>query len=112
MLRKKDVARIIHDRFTLRGGARIPLYLGEWMIDYVFEAIKIGLIEDGCVDIKSHAVIQRVDVPEHQKRMPDDTYITIPAKAKIRTEWKARFLGDVNDGEIKEISNARRKKFY
>ena len=41
MLRKKDVARIIHDRFTLRGGARIPLYLGEWMIDYVFEAVII-----------------------------------------------------------------------
>ncbi len=110
MLKKKDLARIIQDRFTLRGGTKIPLYLGEWMIDYVFEAIKIGLIEDGRVEIKNHANIERIDVPEHQKRMPDDSYITIPAKSKIRTEWKSRFVGDVNDGEIKEISNARRKK--
>lgn len=110
MLKKKDIARIIHDRYCLRGGVRIPLYLGEWMIDYVLEAIKIGLIEDGCVDISNGVTIQRVDVPEHQKRMPDDSYVTTPAKTKIRTKWKPRFKEDVYNGEIKEISNARRKK--
>lgn len=101
MLRKKDLARIIHDRFRLRGGAKIPLYLGEWFVDYVFEAIKIGLIEDGVVDIKGQAVIERIDVPEHQKRMPDGTYITIPEKSKIRVGWKPKFIDDVNKGEIK-----------
>ena len=39
MLRRNDLARIISDRFALRGGKRIPIYLGEWMIDYVFEAV-------------------------------------------------------------------------
>ena len=51
MLKRNDLARIISDRFTLRGGKRIPIYLGEWMIDYVFEAVKIALIEDGVVNI-------------------------------------------------------------
>lgn len=80
------------------------------MIDYVFEAIKIGLIEDGSVDIKNHLFIEKIDVPEHDKRLPNDTYITIPAKTKLHTEWRSRFISDINDGEIKEFSNARRKK--
>jgi len=110
MLKRNDLGRIISERFALRGGKRIPRYLGDWMVDYVFEAIKIGLIEDGAVDIAGHVFIEKVDVPEHQKRMPDDSYITIPAKSKLHTEWRSRFKQDINKGEIKEISNARRKK--
>ena len=110
MLRKKDIARIIHDRYCLRGGTRIPLYLGEWMVDYVFDAIKLGLIEDGCVDISNTVTIERVDVPEHQKRMPDDTYATIPAKTKVRSRWKTRFKNDVRKGEVKEFDRGNKKR--
>lgn len=110
MLRKKDIARIIHDRYRLRGGVKIPLYLGEWMVDYVFSAIQFGLIEDGCVDIANTVTFERVDVPEHKKRMPDDTYVTTPAKTKIRTRWKTRFKQDIFNGEAKEIDYGRKKE--
>ena len=111
MLRKKDIARIIHDKYKLRNGYQIPLYLAEWMIDYVFEALKLGLIEDGVVDLVGYGTFQRVDVPEHTKRLPNDSYTTISAKSKVRTKWKPQFLKDVTNGEIKEKCNARRKKF-
>lgn len=97
MLRKKDIARIIHDRYRLRGGIKIPLYLGEWMVDYVFSAIQFGLIEDGCVDIANTVTFERVDVPEHKKRMPDDTYVIVPFKSKVRVEKKERFASDVTN---------------
>lgn len=103
MLNKTDIARIISDRYTLRGGTRIPLYLAEWMIDYVFSAIKLGVIEDGVVDLKQHVIFERVDVPEHEKKMPDGTYINIPEKSKMRIKAKPRFLEEINNEEVKEI---------
>lgn len=103
MLNKTDIARIISDRYTLRGGERIPIYLGEWMVDYVLGAIKLGLIEDGVVDLKHHILFERVDVPEHEKRMPDGTYKTIEPKSKIRVQFKPRFISDINKEEVKEI---------
>ena len=103
MLTRKDLGRIIGDRFTQRAGKRIPYYLGEWMVDYVFEAIKIGLVEDGFINIRNVANIRRIDVPEHQKRMPDDTYITIPAKSKLRVEFKNQFVDDVNKEQYREV---------
>lgn len=103
MLTRKDLGRIISERFTQRGGRRIPRYLGEWMVDFVFEAIKIGLVEDGMVNIRNVASIKRIDVPEHQKRMPDDSYITIPAKSKLRVEFKNQFVDDVNKEQYREV---------
>lgn len=103
MLKKRDLARIIHDRFRLRGGAKIPIYLGGWMVDYVFEAIKIGLMEDDVVEIQGCAVFTRTHVPEHDKRLPDDTYVTIPAKSKIRIEARPPFVRDVDKGVIKGV---------
>ena len=103
MLNKYGIARIISDRYTLRGGERIPIYLAEWMVDYVLNAIKIGVIEDGVVDLKQHISFERIDVPEHEKRMPDGTYATIPARSKVRVQLKPRFLDDVNREEVKEI---------
>ena len=38
MLKRRDLGRIISERFTLRAGKPIPIYLGDWMVDYVFEA--------------------------------------------------------------------------
>lgn len=103
MFTKDDLGRIISERFTLRAGERIPKYLGKWMVDYVFEAIKIALIEDGYVNIKNQATIKRIDVPEHEKRMPNGDVIIIPTRAKLNVEWKPRFMEDLNIGEIKEI---------
>lgn len=103
---KSDLARIINDRFTLRGGKRTPKYLAEWMVDYVFEAIKIALIEDGKVNIKNTMSFERIDVPEHEKLMPDRSTITIPARSKIRIKANQVFIDEVNSDEIKE------KKFY
>ena len=103
MLNKTDIARIISDRYKLRGGKHIPIYLGEWMVDYVMSAIKIGVIEDGVVDLKQHMSFQRIDIPEHEKRMPDGTYATIPAKSKVKVQLKPNFINDVNCDEIKEI---------
>lgn len=103
MLTRKDLGRIIGDRFTQRGGRRIPYYLGEWMVDYVFEAIKIGLVEDGIVNVRNVATFKRIDVPEHKKRMPDDTYITIPAKSKLRIEFKSQYVDDVNKEQYREV---------
>lgn len=110
MLKRNDLARIISDRFTLRGGKRIPIYLGEWMIDYVFEAVKIALIEDGVVNIKNYMTFKRIDVPEHKHRMPDGTIATIPPKSKLRVEYKDGFMRDIRSGEIKEIDNGRKKR--
>lgn len=110
MLKRNDLARIISDRFTLRGGKRIPIYLGEWMIDYVFEAVKIALIEDGVVNIKNYMTFKRIDVPEHEHRMPDGTIATIPPKSKLRVEYKDGFMRDIRSGEIKEIDNGRKKR--
>lgn len=110
MLRRNDLARIISDRFALRGGKRIPIYLGEWMIDYVFEAVKIALIEDGVVNIKNYMTFKRIDIPEHEHRMPDGTVATIPPKSKIRVEYKDAFMKDIRTGEIKEIDNGRKKR--
>ena len=110
MLRRNDLARIISDRFALRGGKRIPIYLGEWMIDYVFEAVKIALIEDGVVNIKNYMTFKRIDIPEHEHRMPDGTVATIPPKSKIRVECKDAFMKDIRTGEIKEIDNGRKKR--
>ena len=110
MLRRKDLARIISDRFVLRGGRKIPLYLGEWMIDYVFEAIKIALIEDGGAAIKNYMAFTRVDIPEHEHRMPDGSIVTIPYKSKIRVEYKDKFLNDINKGEIKELKHGTKKR--
>lgn len=103
MLNKADISRIISDRYTLRGGERIPKYLARWMIDYVLTAIKIGVIEDGVVDLDQHFVFERIDVPEHEKRMPDGTYVTVRPKSKIRVTPKPKFLEDINTGEVKEI---------
>ena len=111
MLRRNDLARIISDRFSLRGGRRIPIYLGEWMIDYVFEAIKIALIEDGSVNIKNYMSFKRIDIPKHDHRMPDGAIATIPPKAKIRVEYKENFMKDINNSEIKELDYASKKKF-
>lgn len=103
MLNKTDIARIISDRYTLRGGRRIPIYLGEWMVDYVMTAIKLGLVEDGVVDLKQHMVFERKDIPEHEKRMPDGSYINIPARSKIKVRLKPKFIDDVKSEDVKEI---------
>lgn len=102
MITRKDLGRIIGDRFTQRGGKRIPYYLGEWMVDYVFEAVKIGLVEDGVVNIRSVGTFRRVDVPEHKKRMPNDSYIIIPPKSKLKVEFRDSFVDDVNKEKYRE----------
>jgi len=110
MLRRNDIARIISDRFALRGGKRIPIYLGEWMIDYVFEAIKIALIEDGVVNIKNYMTFKKVDIPEHEHRMPNGTIAIIPQKSKIRVEYKENFMKDIQNEEIKELDHGSKKR--
>lgn len=110
MLRRNDLARIISDRFALRGGKHIPIYLGEWMIDYVFEAIKVGIIEDGVVNIKNYMTFRRIDIPEHEHRMPDGTIATIPPKSKIKVEYKPNFLSDIKNEEIKEFDRGNKKR--
>lgn len=110
MLRKNDLARIISDRFTLKGGKRIPIYLGEWMIDYVFEAIKIALIEDGAANIKNYMTFTRIDVPEHEHRMPNGVIATIPPKSKIRVEYKENFIKNIINDEIKELDHGSKKR--
>lgn len=106
---KRDLAKIINDRFSLRGGKNVPLYLAEWMVDYVFEAIKIALIEDGKVNIKNTVSFERIDVPEHEKLMPDRSTITIPARSKIRIKANPTLVEEVNSDEIKESKIYDRK---
>ena len=110
MLRKGDLGRIISDRFALRGGKRIPFYLGEWMVDYVFEAIKIALIEDGVVNIKNYVTFRKIDIPEHEHRMPNGSIVTNPPSAKIRVEYKDNFMKDINRGEVKELDHGSKKR--
>lgn len=102
MLSKTDLGKIISDRYTLRDGKRIPQYLGVWITDYVFEAIKIGLIEDGYVNLRNLVSIKRIDIPEHKKKMPSGEIITVPLKSKIKVEFASKFMEDINNGEIKE----------
>lgn len=103
MLARSDLARIISDRFKLRGGKRIPIYLGEWMIDYVFEAIKIGLIEDGVVNIKNCVAFRRLDIPAHDHLMPDGSYVKVPDRARIKADFKRPYLDGLHDEEVKEL---------
>lgn len=110
MLRKNDLARIISDRFGLRGGKRIPIYLADWMIDYVFEAIKIALIEDDAVAVKNYAMFRRIDVPEHERRLPNGTVAIIPQRSKVRVEFKPSFLIDLANEEIKEFDHGNKKR--
>lgn len=110
MLRKSDLARIISDRFALRGGKRIPIYLGEWVVDYVFEAVKIALIEDGVVNIKNYMTFRRVEIPEHEHRMPNGEVVIIPTRSKVRVEFKENFMKGINTGELKEIDYGRKKR--
>lgn len=101
MLSKRDLGRIISERFTLRDGKRIPIYLGEWMVEYVFEAIKIGLIEDGGVDIRNYVRITRTDVPAHEKRMFGRVQ-EVPYNVKVKARFKEDFLNDVINGNYVE----------
>ena len=102
MLSKSDIGRIISDRYTLREGKRIPQYLGTWIVDYVFEAIKIGLIEDGYVNLRNLASIKRIDIPEHEKKMPNGEIITVPLRSRVKVDFAQKFMDDINSGNIKE----------
>ncbi len=105
MLGKEDIARIIHDRFKTREGTKIPIYIGRRMIDDVFRAIQIALIEDDVVDLKGYVSFYRSDVPEHKKRMPDGKYITIPDKSKVRVEIRPTFVQKIEKGRIKGLDD-------
>lgn len=109
MLTKKELGKIISERFKLRGGKKIYPYLGEWMVDYVFEAIKIALIDDGGVNIRGVFTAERIDVPTHTHKMPDGRDIIIPAKSKVRLKFAPKFLEDVNNDETKETKIYDRK---
>ena len=107
MLKRRDLGRIISERFTLRAGKPIPIYLGDWMVDYVFEAIKIALIEDGDVDIRNHVRIRRNDIPAHEKRLPNGNVVTIPYRAELNIQFKENFLNDVTNGNYVEFKEQK-----
>lgn len=111
MISRKELARIVSDRFAGRGGKRIPLYLADWMIGYIFEAIKIALVEDGCVKIRDYMTIERVDVPEHKKMMPNGEWGIVPFKSRVRVKFSDAFVDDVNNGEYKEHIEKRHDDF-
>lgn len=86
MARKNDLARVMANKMPRIKGMKVPTYLCEAIIDVVFDSIKEKLVEDGEVNIKNQFTFKRVDVPEHRKRMPDNTYVMIPFKSKIHVE--------------------------
>ena len=97
MARKNDLAKVMAKKMPRVRGMKVPTYLCEVIIDVVFDSIKEMLVEDGEVRIKNQFTFKRIDVPEHKKRMPDDTYATIPFKSKIRVEKKEKFTSDVTN---------------
>lgn len=97
MVRKNDLARVMADKMPRIKGMKVPTYLCEVIIDIVFDSIKEKLIEDGEVNIKNQFTFKRVDVPEHKKRMPDNTYVVVPFKSKIHIEKKDKFVSDINN---------------
>lgn len=97
MAKKSDLARAMAKKMPLVRGMKVPTYLCEVIIDIVFESIKEILIEDGEVNIKNQFCFKRVDVPEHRKRMPNNTYIVIPFKSKIVVGKKERFVSDITN---------------
>lgn len=97
MVRKNDLARVVANKMPCIKGMKVPTYLCEIIIDVVFDSIKEKLIEDGEVNIKNQFAFKRIDVPEHKKRMPDNTYVVIPFKSKIRVDNKSKFISDVNN---------------
>lgn len=102
MILRKDLATIISDRFTQRGGKRIPKYLADWFIEYFFEALKIALAEDGYVKIRNYVVIERVESPEHIKQIPTGKRIVVPARTRIRVRFNDKYIQDIEDGIYKE----------
>lgn len=97
MVRKSDLAKVMVKKMPRVNGMRVPTYLCEIIVDIVFDSIKEMLIEDGEVNIKNQLTFKRVDVPEHKKRMPDNTYVIVPFKSKVRVEKKERFASDVTN---------------
>lgn len=97
MARKNDLARVMANKMPRIKGMKVPTYLCEAIIDVVFDSIKEKLVEDGEVNIKNQFTFKRVDVPEHRKRMPDNTYVMIPFKSKIHVEKKEKFVSDINN---------------
>lgn len=102
MILRKDLATIISDRFTQRGGKRIPKYLADWFIEYFFEALKIALSEDGYVKIRNYIVLERVESPEHIKKMPNGDIVTVPSRTRIRVRFNDKYVKDIENGIYKE----------
>lgn len=103
MYTKDDIGRIISDRFVQRGGKGIPYYLARWMVDYVFEAIKIALIEDGKVGVRNLCTITRIDVPAHTRLLPNGTVANVAPKVKIKVDFSDKYLDDVFNGKFEEV---------
>ena len=103
MARKSDLAKVMVKKMPRVNGMRVPTYLCGIIVDIVFDSIKEMLIEDGEVNIKNQFTFKRVDVPEHKKRMPNNTYVIVPFKSKVLVEKKERFVSDITN-EVRKRS--------
>lgn len=95
MFTRKDMANVISERFADKNGKRIPKYFAELMVDYVVEAIKIGLIEDGVVCVMDRLIFERIDVPSHKKKMPNGSIIDVPDNVRIKLRPSKTYITEI-----------------
>ncbi len=100
MYTKKELAVIIKDLAVNDTGKSLGKFTAQSMIDYVMKAIKAGLKEDGIVYIKPDIVIERVDVPEHEKKLPTGEIVTVPEKVKLKFKPKQSMLDEIQGEKI------------